>query len=212
MLQLLLFITLTNAALYGVDISQLHSVDIMKCFVSEGYTFIIPRCYRDIGSMDDNCYQNVKNAHAAGMKRVDVYFLPCFSCGNVRGHVQTFWNTVSQWDVTFERTWLDIEGGWSSSYSANQVFFNELMNSVRSVGFVHGIYCNQYHWNLFFTLDFIYRYASETKLWYCHWDYEANFDQFEVVAFGGWTWPNMKQYQDTTWFCGGAVDFNYEER
>ena len=211
MMIIVLLISIAYGALYGVDISTLHSVSTMQCFVNEGYTFIVPRCQRSDGVLDDNCLQNMRNAYAAGMKRVDAYFLPCFSCGNVRGQINTFWNTVSQWDVTFTRLWLDIEGEWSSSYAVNQEFLMALVHETRSIGIVHGIYCNQYHWNMYFTLQYIFRYHSETQMWYAHWNGEASFEYYDVMEFGGWKTPNIKQYQDTTSFCGGSVDFNYEQ-
>ena len=139
-----LLIHIAFGGLYGVDISQLHSVSIMQCFVENGYTFIIPRCQKSTGVLDDNCYQNVANAHAAGMSRVDVYFLPCYSYENVAGQITSFWNTVVQWDVSFERIWLDIEGKWSSNQNTNKEFFMELINTPRSIGFIHGIYCSYY--------------------------------------------------------------------
>jgi hypothetical protein len=113
--------------MYGFDISTLHEVSHFKCFIENGWTFIIPRCYRGIAIMDENCRQNMINARDAGMSRIDAYFFPCFTCGNVAGQVSTYWNTVSAWDVEITRHWVDIEGGWSSDHATNQAFFNELM-------------------------------------------------------------------------------------
>ena len=206
-----LLIAAAMAATYGLDISTLHTVSQMQCFVSNGFTFIIPRCYCSVGCMDDNCAQNVLNAKSGGMSRVDAYFFPCYSCGNVAGQVTSYWSSMTSQGIDVTRTWFDIEGEWSSSYTTNQAFLMEMINQARYIGIVHGIYCNQYHWNLFFSLDYIFPYHSETQIWYAHWNYQANYDYFDVMQFGGWTTPDMKQYQDTTIFCGGSVDFNYQE-
>ena len=213
MIFVLILISISSAkSLLGVDISQLHSLEIMKCFIEEGRTFIIPRAWKSINELDGNFYQNMVNAYEAGMSRVDVYFLPCWECGDVRGQVTTFWDTISGWEVSPTRVWLDIEGEWSSVYSENIEFFEALINQVRSIGFVHGIYCSLYYWKLFFGLDYIFRYHSETQLWYVHYNSEASFDGYSLVSFGGWEKPNLKQYQANTAFCGGFVDFNYEEQ
>ena len=64
---------------------------------------------------------------------------------------------------------------------------------------------------MFFSLDYTFRYWPETQLWYAHGNKDPSFDQYSSIAFGGWERPKMKQYQGTTDFCGGSVDFNYEE-
>ena len=113
----------------GVDYSTLVSTSKHECLIGEGYTFAIPRCWCSVGSMDSNCVQNLKNGHSAGMSRVDAYFFPCYSCGNVAGQVSTFWSKTVSNKMDFTTLWFDIEGTWSSSYSTNQKFYEEMVNN-----------------------------------------------------------------------------------
>lgn len=44
-------------------------------------------------------------------------------------------------------------------------------------------------------------------LWYAHYDNSPSFSDF--AAFGGWTAPNIKQYEGTSSLCGASVDRNW---
>ena len=145
-----LLIATAFAASYGVDYSSLVSVSSHQCFKNNGFTFAIPRCWCSVGSMDSNCVQNCKNAHAAGMSRVDTYFFPCYSCGNVAGQVKTFWNKVTENQMNFSYLWFDVEGTWSSSTSTNQKFYEEMVDKATSLGIVYGIYVSKHYWTTFF--------------------------------------------------------------
>ena len=45
---------------------------------------------------------------------------------------------------------------------------------------------------------------------YAHYDEDPSFDDFE--AFGGWSSPAMKQYNDGPATCGLALDYNYKPK
>ena len=195
------------AAIYGVDYSTLTSVSSHQCFINNGFTFAIPRCWCSVGSMDSNCAQSVLNAYDGGMSRVDAYFFPCYSCGNVAGQVSTFWNQATAAGIWVTRIWFDVEGTWLSSYSTNQAFLMEMMNQARSIGMVHGIYCSYYYWTSFFG-SYTYPYYYDTQVWYAHYDGLASFSDYS--AFGGWSTPNIKQYLGNQNYCSAYVDFNYE--
>ena len=197
------------SSMYGVDISTLHEVYHFQCLINNGFTFVIPRCYCSVGCMDDNCHQNMINAKNAGMSRIDTYFFPCFTCGNVAGQVASYYKELITYSVQPERTWFDVEGEWSSSTTTNQVFLMEMINKARSIGFVHGIYTNYYQYIYFFGESYIFKYASETQLWYPIYDFEPSLDG--LTMFGGWTRPNIKQYAGNQNFCDAWVDFNYQE-
>ncbi|EDR21966.1 lysozyme, putative [Entamoeba dispar SAW760] len=207
----MLFFTLLIASVFairGVDMSTLTSVSSFQCFVNNGYTFAIPRCWRSTGSWDPYCANNCANAHAGGMSRVDAYFFPCYSCGNAAGQVNSFWQKVVSNQLKITTVWFDIEGTWSSSYTANQQFFMEMMNQARAIGIVHGVYVSQHYWNSFFGSSYIYPYASSTPLWYPHYDHNPSFSDFS--SFGGWSTPAIKQYQGTTSMCSASVDLSYQ--
>ena len=50
--------------------------------VDNGYDFAIARVYEELGHVDPNGAQTIKNARAAGIDYVDGYIFPCLSCGN----------------------------------------------------------------------------------------------------------------------------------
>ena len=205
-----LLISVALGATYGIDMCTVHSVSSLQCFISNGFTFTIPRCWCSTGVWDSGCIQSVSNSHAAGMSRTDVYFFPCFSCGNVAGQVSTFWNTVVANQMDINWVWYDLEGEWSSSYSTNQAFFEELIAQTRAIGFYYGIYTNYNGWIYFFGYSYQFTYASTVPLWYAHYDWVDDFSDFD--PFGGWTTPAIKQYIDNIdTLCNGIVDFNYQE-
>ena len=203
-----LFIASAFGAIYGVDYSSLTSVASHQCFVENGFTFAIPRCWCSDASIDCDCVPSVLNAHAAGMSRVDTYFFPCYSCGNVAGQVSSFWDHTISNQMDFTRLWFDVEGTWSSSYSTNQAFLMEMVNQARAIGIVYGIYCSEYYWGYFFG-DYTFAYADSIPMWYAHYDYDPSFSDW--TSFGGWSWPKIKQYAGNEEFCSAYVDFNYEE-
>ena len=108
-----LLISTSLGAVYGIDFCTLHSVSSLQCFIEAKFTFTIPRCWCSDASWDSDCYQSVANSHAAGMSRVDAYFFPCYSCGNVAGQVSTFWNKATGLGMSLNWIWFDIEGTFS---------------------------------------------------------------------------------------------------
>lgn len=46
-------------------------------------------------------------------------------------------------------------------------------------------------------------------IWYAHYDYKLNFDDWETNKFGGWAAPTMKQFTGDAPVCGFKVDLSY---
>jgi len=202
---LALCVSLSFAA-KGVDISTLVSTSNFGCLKSNGYTFAIMRCYRSTGSVDPNCAGSVTNAWAAGLAHVDVYLFPCFSCGNPAGQVSTLVTYLKNNNVKYGQLWLDIEGPgtyWGSSQAANANFFAALVSEAKALGVSLGVYTSASQWN---PIMGSYTGGSSIPLWYAHYDNNPSFSDF--TAFGGWTRPNIKQY-NTGSLCGAGVDYNW---
>lgn len=90
----------TSWATYGVDVSQAVSEVDFHCLkstlanlsnhcemcrfldVGNGFSFAVVRVYEELGRVDPNGAQTIKNAHAAGIEYVDGYIFPCHRCGN----------------------------------------------------------------------------------------------------------------------------------
>jgi hypothetical protein len=63
-----------NATL-GVDVSQ--RVTNWSCLKKTGFEFAITRGYLSYGAVDSHANANIKDAHAGGIKNIDIYMFPC---------------------------------------------------------------------------------------------------------------------------------------
>ena len=50
--------------------------------LDNNYDFAVVRVYEEVGHVDPNGAQTIKNAWAGGMAHVDGYIFPCLRCGN----------------------------------------------------------------------------------------------------------------------------------
>ena len=206
-----LLIAVVSAGTYGVDLANAVSVDTLSCIASMGFSdYFIFRSWQSLGRFDPNAHQNYLNAQAVGFtpSNTDCYFYPCLSCGDIAGQVTSFWSQIEENNMNVNRVWFDVEGYWND-FASNRVFFETMINKQRSIGFVAGIYTSYYMWSIIFDLSYTFSYASEYKLWYAHYDWVENFSDFD--AFGGWTYPYMKQYAGEDYTCDFDVDYNYRE-
>ena len=91
----------------GIDVSQLHSEDVLKCFVKQGYTFIVARAYKSFGAFDSNAIGTLANAQKAGMQDNGVYLFPCTSQTKT---AQSQVNEMVQGlkGSTYGKVWIDI--------------------------------------------------------------------------------------------------------
>ncbi len=51
-------------------------------YIDNNYFFALVRVYEEVGHVDPNGAQTIKNAWAGGMAHVDGYIFPCLRCGN----------------------------------------------------------------------------------------------------------------------------------
>ena len=190
----------------GVDVSQLQSVSSFSCLLSNGYTFVIPRCYTSVGSPDPNVASTVANARAAGISNVGVYMFPCPTCSaSPQSQVQQAVNNLNDNGVQYNVFWLDIEGPqYWSSVSYNQQFFAGLISELQALGITIGVYTSASQWNPIMGGSTA---GSPFPLWYAHYDNNPSFSDFS--PFGGWTKPSLKQYNGDLSICGAGVDVNW---
>lgn len=50
--------------------------------IDNGYQLVIIRAHRNIGVVDWQVAETIRSARAAGIPRIEAYFLPCRSCGD----------------------------------------------------------------------------------------------------------------------------------
>lgn len=223
MLTLFVFLAFLGVALatLGVDVSQGYNKDSWSCLYKNGVRFAIPRVYKSTGAVDPNGASNVNNAHAAGIKYVDGYIFPCYSCGNPEAQMDaTISNLANHGIMLHSNTtilqknvgasvgmlWIDVEGTsyWSSNTSNNVNFIDRMIKEGQKKGATIGIYTSKSQWTPITgnTSKF-----SKFDLWYAHYDNSASFSDFS--AFGGWNKPAIKQYVGDTSLCGVSIDKNF---
>ena len=61
---------------FGVDVSQLFSVENYTCMKNANITFVCARGYYSYGAVDTHAVQSLTNIKAAGLK-ADTYMFPC---------------------------------------------------------------------------------------------------------------------------------------
>jgi len=193
-------------ATYGVDVSSYVSESAFSCLRSNGFSFAVVRCWESTGHADPNCPGTVSNAWAAGLAHVDVYFFPCYFCGNAAGQVKSAVSFLHSHGTKFGMLWFDIEGPqyWSSSQSANAQFMQSLLSEAANQGIHIGIYTSASQW---LPIMGSYRGGASHPLWYAHYDDKPSFGDFS--PFGGWTKPSVKQYVGDATVCGAGIDKNW---
>ena len=193
----------------GVDVSQLYHQSVYECLKKDGYSFSVPRGYHSYGGIDNNAVANLQNAKAAGLN-TDVYLFPCRS-KNPASQVSEMMGGIPS--NLYGMIWLDIETnpstgcGWSNDHNSNCVFLTELTNAVKAKGKKVGIYASSSMWTSIFGSTKACSDVAFAPLWYAHYDKVASFNDF--APFGGWSKPNIKQYQGSASLCGATVDLNY---
>ena len=197
-------------AITGVDVSQAVSESTWKCLMSPGgqgpVEFAIVRVYQSGGHADPNGASTIKAARAAGVKHVDGYIFPCFSCGDAAGQVKATVTALS--GAEYGMLWYDIEiYKWSSDKAANQEFIKAMIDEGASLCIRGGIYSSRNSWDAIVGSSWTYAKDAGLPIWYAHYDGLPAFSDFS--SFGGWTAPAIKQYLGDKSSCGAGVDYNW---
>jgi hypothetical protein len=206
---LVALIVVPSLCTLGVDVSQLFPTSTYQCMKNNGYTFVILRGYCSFGGMDTNAVSNLNNARAAGMI-TDIYMFPC---RGKSGSAQVDQMVAGISNNLYGMVWVDVETnpstgcGWGNDYNGNCNFLIEIINRIKSHGKVPGIYATQYMWQTIMGSAKGCPGAASQQLWYAHYDNNPSFSDF--APFGGWSRPNIKQYQGDTTLCGAGVDKNF---
>lgn len=204
---------LVNAtkAEYGIDVSQLFSVENYTCAKNNDITFGIVRGYYSFGGLDPNTNQSLENMRKAGLK-TDVYMFPCRG-KNAKFQVNDMINNINA--SSYDKIWIDIQtnpsagctwNGYTSDQNCNYTL--ELLEAVKARNKTVGIYASRFMWNqIYGNTTACPEAAIGIPLWYAHYDMNPSFIDF--TAFGGWQTPTIKQYRGTNTLCGASVDRNW---
>ena len=208
---LVLLVTVPQvSAVLGVDVSQLFSTSTYQCMKSNGYEFAIIRGYCSYGGVDHNAVQGLRNAKAAGLI-TDIYMFPCRG-KSAQAQVDEMFAGIDS--SLYGMIWIDVETNpspgcsWSGhDGNSNCQFLTDIINAIRAKGKHLGIYATRYMWQSIFGSFSSCPSVASQQLWYAHYDGSASFSDFQ--SFGGWSRPNIKQYQGDTTLCGAGVDKNF---
>lgn len=100
---------------------------------------------------------------------------------------------------------MDIEGGsWSANVNDNIAFIEQLVVGMIAEQVYPLFFTNSVNWQ---TITGGSTEFSPFELWYFDYDNNQNYDDFS--AFGGWTRPRNKQYQQNQQICGIDVNLYY---
>ena len=197
-------------AVKGVDVSQPFSSSTYSCMKSNGVVFSIIRGYCSYGGIDSHAVEGLNAARSVGLI-TDIYMFPC------RGKSATAQVNEMMAGIPnnlFGMVWIDVETNPSSGCSwsghdaaSNCAFLQETINAIKAKGKNPGIYSSVYMWETIFGSRAACPGAASQQLWYAHYDNNPSFSDFS--SFGGWTKPNIKQYQGDTTLCGAGVDLNF---
>lgn len=209
---LICILALGAFAATGVDLSTLSTQENFQCMIEQyGISFLIMRGYRSYGAVDPNVKINLQRAQDAGIYFTDVYLFPCRSKSPVDQANELIDHLA---DTFYGYIYVDVETnnspgcGWGDySFDSNCQFIEDLVNQIVKRGKSPGIYASGYMWKQILGSVTACQKFSQYPIWYPHYDKVASFSDF--TEFGGWTKPNMKQYQGTTTICNTGVDFNW---
>jgi hypothetical protein len=104
--------------------------------------------------------------------------------------------------------WFDIEGTWPTDTTSNAQFLQRAQQALSDNGVPGGIYCGR-EWPQYFGS---YTGAKELPLWYAHYDSIPSFRDWYGTPYGGWSAPNIKQYDadgSSTRHCGIEIDSDW---
>jgi len=205
----LLLAVVPCSAVLGVDVSQLFASSTYTCMKNNGYHYIIIRGYCSFGGIDTNAVSNLNNAKSAGLT-ADIYMFPCRG-KSATAQVDQMVSAIS--GNLYGTVWIDVETnpssgcGWGSDHTGNCNYLTELVNRVKYHSKNVGIYSSQNMWTSIMGSAKACGGLGAHPLWYAHYDKTASFSDF--VAFGGWTKPQIKQFEGDVILCGAGVDKNY---
>uniref|UniRef100_A0A8R1HKZ9 Lysozyme n=1 Tax=Caenorhabditis japonica TaxID=281687 RepID=A0A8R1HKZ9_CAEJA len=193
----------------GLDFIQATSVATMQCLKKSGISFVIPRIFTSVGTIDQTGINNVKNAHEAGIAYIDGYLFPCLAshCGSGAQQVKEALDAIASHKTKIGTIWLDIERlAWPANHVSNRAFIESMVKEAEARKQLVGIYSNYYQWQDIVGLD--YTGLKHLPLWWAEYDGEKDFAKYR--EFGGWSKPNIHQWHGTeNGPCGVSVDLNY---
>ncbi|ELP86675.1 lysozyme, putative [Entamoeba invadens IP1] len=215
---LLLFLsTLVSAGYYGVDYSDAVSVSSLSCFKSSGFgDMVIIRGWEEIYNVfDANAVQNLKNAYTAGytQSQIDMYFEPCFGCGNLDVQLNDFWNLVKSNNMKFNKLWISLEVFVTHSLKTDVEELTSLLDKANALGINYGLLTSYSDIASFY--GFTLKNPESVQLWWYNIDNQPNYDEYDKdkIHYIGWhpEKPAMKLYSKNMKLCNVVVNYDYKE-
>lgn len=116
----------------------------------------------------------------------------------------------------FKMVWVSIDANpsincsWSSySISSNCEFLKKLVKALEAKGKKVGIYSNKDKWTQIFGNEDYCKEFVNYPVWYSHHDQDPSFNDWNMIRFGGWTKPAIKQYDRDKRVCECQINSNF---
>lgn len=116
----------------------------------------------------------------------------------------------------FKMVWIFIDAnpsvgcGWGSySISSNCEFLKRLVKALEVKGKKVGIYSNREKWTQIFGNEEYCKEFANYPVWYSHHDQDPSFNDWNMIRFGGWTKPAIKQYDKDIRTCECNINSNF---
>jgi len=199
-------------ATIGLDISEAACESMASsdwsCLHKEGFSFAIIQAWDGGYKLNSKLATCINDALKAGFSHVDVYVFMCPNCnGNSpTGTIQSVVDALK--GVKYGELWFDIEqcsGCWSTNLGSNCNWIGQAVKEAESLKVNIGFYSNHYEWGV--TVGSGCTSFSKYPIWYADYDDQQNFNDWE--AFGGWTKPEMKQYEGGIIKCNLNIDLDW---
>ena len=191
-------------AIDGFDLSVFQgdvSQSAYDCLKHSGYDFAIIQAMTSQGTVNPYAANDLIRAEKAGIKYRDIYIFLNFH-KDPKAQTREAIQAMRNHGAKFGQVWFDIEAPnlWGSC-AQNHAFFKAAVDEAHAMGEKPAIYSSASQWG---PIMCGYTGFSHLPLWYAHYDGRKTFSDFS--PFGGWSRPNIKQFQGTTGICGTQID------
>ena len=181
------------------------TVEQGKCLLTNKYEAIVLRASLTSGDADPKIAANYKAAVDAGFKDIELSISPCLPCEPV-DQVKAMAAAIK--GINYARIWITIDvPGWREFKAFNQVYIQDMIGQLKSLGKKIGILSSKFQWEDNFGADFSG--ASGLELMFEALDKDPSFKSFK--AFGGWRKPYAKHYNSGADLCSSKMELIFKE-
>ena len=169
-----------------------------------------------------NVCNSLKNAQSAGVLDREVLAFPDPNCATscdsyAQKQIDALMNEVNNncKSAFTGRIWLVVDNPslWGSNTKTNRAFLESLMTAAKKYTSKFGIFSSEVNYDkIFGNVKYSYAKDQGAVAGYSSTAQQANFNDWDMVAFGGWDLPYFKRYKYSTYVdaCPSTVGLDFE--